>query len=209
MIKKVTFTVLLFGVFLQAGQAQEWKNRQLVGACDGCEAVFEYGGRGLAAVDTLPDFKDPGPKLKLTGTIYKPDGKTPAADVILYIYHTDQTGVYPTRGDEQGWARRHGYLRGWIKTGNDGKYAFYTLKPASYPNRSIAAHVHPILLEPDGKYYWLGSYLFDDDPLLNSRERARKSPRGGHPGLLHLEREGELLVGKRDIILGRNVPEYR
>jgi protocatechuate 3,4-dioxygenase, beta subunit len=72
------------------------------GPCEGCEAVLEFGSRKLHAVDTLPDFNQHGPKLKLTGTIFLPDGKTPARGVILYIYHTDHTGVYPTRGDEKG-----------------------------------------------------------------------------------------------------------
>ena len=77
---------------------------KLVGRCEGCEAIFEYGTKELAPVDTLPDFKDDGPKLKVTGIIYQQNGKTPAAGVVLYIYHTDQTGVYPTRGVETGWA---------------------------------------------------------------------------------------------------------
>jgi len=109
---------------------------QLVGGpCEGCEAIFEYGSMELYPTDTLPDFYDEGTKIKLTGTIYENDGKTPARGVILYIYHTDQSGIYPTKGSETGWARRHGYIRGWIKTGNDGKYTFYTLKPGAYPSR--------------------------------------------------------------------------
>ena len=117
-------------------------------------------------MDTLPDFNDQGMRIKVMGTIYQRDGKTPAKDVILYIYHTDQQGIYATKGDEQGWGKRHGYIRGWIKTGEDGKYAFYTLKPGIYPSRDNPAHIHPIILEPDGKYYWLGSYHFAGDTLL-------------------------------------------
>jgi protocatechuate 3,4-dioxygenase, beta subunit len=71
------------------------------GGCEGCEAVFEYGSKKLTRVDTLPDFKGPGPKLEISGTIYQTDGKTPAKDVILYIYHTDQKGVYPQREMKQ------------------------------------------------------------------------------------------------------------
>lgn len=205
-------TILLFAAGLYPApyvQQQPAIQARLVGGpCEGCEAVFEYGDRKLAPVDTLPDFNEKGPKLKVTGTIYQNDGTTPAEGVILYIYHTDQNGRYATRGNETGWARRHGYIRGWVKTGKDGKYAFYTLRPASYPGRSIPAHIHPIILEPDGKYYWLGSYHFADDPLLTEKERSPKSPRGGSSGLLSLRREGDLWVGVRDIILGKNVPDY-
>ena len=210
---KKTMTILSFAVLFAtsvSAQPRQASQARLVGGpCEGCEAVFEYGDRTLSPVDTLPDFQDDGPKLKVTGTIYQKDGKTPAEGVILYIYHTDQTGRYPTRGDETGWARRHGYLRGWVKTGKDGKYTFYTLKPGTYPNRSAPAHIHPIILEPDGKYYWLGSYHFEGDPLLTEKEIAPKAPRGGSSGLLSLRKKGDLWVGVRDIILGKNVPGYK
>ncbi len=62
------------------------------------------------------------------------DGKTPAAGIVMYVYHTDQKGIYPKKGGETGWAGRHGYIRGWIKTNAQGQYKFYTLVPASYPN---------------------------------------------------------------------------
>jgi protocatechuate 3,4-dioxygenase beta subunit len=182
---------------------------QLVGGpCEGCEAVFEYGDRELSPVDTLPDFNDDGPRIKITGTVYQSDGKTPAEGVILYVYHTDQEGVYATRGGETGWASRHGYIRGWMKTGKNGKYEFYTLKPGTYPNRTIAAHIHPTVLEPNGKYYWLGSYHFEGDPYLTEKQKSPESPRGGSSGLLVLRKEGDLLVGGRDIVLGKNVPGY-
>ena len=77
------------------------------GPCEGCEAALEYGDRHLSWVDTIPDFHMPGPKIEVSGVIYASDGTTPAKDVILYVYHADQTGVYPTRGDETGWGRRH------------------------------------------------------------------------------------------------------
>lgn len=190
-------------------QEQNKVHYRLVGGpCEGCEAVFEYGDRSLGSVDTLPDFTEKGPRLKVTGTIYQSDGKTPAEGVILYIYHTDQKGKYATRGGEKGWARRHGYIRGWVKTGADGKYIFYTLIPGRYPNANIPAHIHPIILEPDGKYYWLGSYHFAGDPFLSEREISPPSPRGGSSGLLHLRKEADLWVGERDIVLGRNVPGY-
>ena len=119
----------------------------LLGSCEGCEAVFEHGNKVLNAVDTLPEFNDGGPRIKLTGTIYQPDGKTPAEEVILMIYHTNQKGVYPVRGDEKGWAKRQGYLRGWVKTGEDGKYTFYTTQPK---NLSPAGQNRHISIP----YYW-------------------------------------------------------
>ena len=172
------------------------------GPCEGCEAVFEYGRMPLSPVDTLPGFDGASTKLKVTGTIFQPDGKTPARGVILYIYHTNEKGIYPTRGDETGWGRRHGFIRGWIKTGADGKYAFYTRKPGSYGRGP--AHIHPTILEPDGRYYYIDEYLFKGDPNLDN---AHGSGRGGQ-GIVELKREGEFLVAERDIVLGLNVPGY-
>ena len=190
-------------------QNRNESNVRLVGGpCEGCEAIFEYGNKKLSSIDTLPDFNDKGPKIRVTGTIYQNDGKTPAEGVILYIYHTDQNGIYATKGGETGWGKRHGYIRGWVKTGKDGRYTFYTLKPGTYPSRSSPAHIHPMILEPNGKYYWLGSYHFEGDPLLTDKEISPESPRGGNSGLLSLRKEGNLWVGERDIILGKNVPDY-
>lgn len=193
----------------QATTASANYNRRLAGgSCEGCEAVFEWGNKPLKSTDTLPDWNDKGPRLKLMGTIYEPNGKIPAKGVILYVYHTDQTGVYPTRGNETGWGRRHGYIRGWIKTGADGKYAFYTLKPGVYPQRNAPAHVHPLILEPDGKHYYIDEYLFAGDPLIPEKEKDNPAPKGGY-GIITLYQEGDLLVGKRDIVLGKNISPYK
>ena len=179
------------------------------GPCEGCEAIFEYGSRALASVDTLPDFNNQGLKIKVTGTIYQNDGTTPAPGVILYVYHTGQDGKYAIKGDEEGWARRHGYLRGWLETDREGHYSFYTLKPGIYPNGSSPAHIHPTILEPDGKYYWLGSYHFAGDSLLTDKEISPVSPRGGSSGILKLQQVGDLWVGTRDFVLGKNIPGYK
>ena len=174
----------------------------LLGRCEGCEAVFEYGDGELAPADTLPDFGTTDRQLLLRGTIYESDGETPAEGVILYVYHTNAEGEYATRGDETGWARRHGYIRGWVKTAADGRYAFYTGMPGSYS--STPAHVHPIVLEPDGRYYWLTSWFFEGDPNLES---GHDDARGGS-GIVDPHEEDGMLVADRDIILGRNVPGY-
>jgi len=178
------------------------------GPCEGCDAALEFGERPLTWIDTLPDFHDVGPKLEVSGTIYHHDGKTPANNVILYIYHTDQRGEYPKKGNETGSARQHGYIQGWIRTGADGKYRFYTLKPGPYPEGGNPAHIHPVIKEPGFKPYWIDEYLFEGDPDITDAERKRLPQRGG-PGILKTEkRDDGMLAVKRDIILGLNVPGY-
>ena len=182
-------------------------DKQVGGPCEGCEAIYEYGNKKLSSVDTFPDFFDKGPKLKVTGTIYKKDGKTPAKDIIFYVYHTDQKGIYPTKGNEKNWAKRHGYLRGWIKTGADGKYTFYTLRPASYPNSNNPQHIHATIKEPGKSEYWIDEFQFEDDPYLTAQQRSYCNNRGGS-GIKKTTKSGNLQVFTRDIILGLNIPGY-
>jgi protocatechuate 3,4-dioxygenase, beta subunit len=196
-------TTLLFVITCANVSAQ-----RVGGNCEGCEAVLEFGSKKLTSVDTLPDFKEPGPKLEISGTIYRADGKTPAKDVILYIYHTDQKGVYPQKGNETGWAKRHGYLRGWIKTNADGQYKFYTQRPVSYPGTRAPQHIHPIIKESTMNEYYIDEYLFTDDPFLDEKERTNQEKRGGSGIIALTKKQDGTWVGKRDIVLGLNIPDY-
>lgn len=179
------------------------------GPCEGCEAIYEcpVPFDQLNEVDTLPDFNEAGPRIEISGTVYKADGKTAAAGVIIYIYHTDQAGIYPRKGTEKGWARRHGYLRGWVKTDANGFYKFYSLLPASYPNSTNPKHIHPVIKEPGKSEYYIDEFLFDNDPLLTQEERKRQEQRGGNGILIIKEKEGRLYA-ERHIILGKNIPGY-
>ena len=179
------------------------------GPCEGCEAIFEcpVPFEQLSWTDTMPDFNDAGPKIEISGMIYQTDGITPAAGVVLYIYHTDQRGIYAKKGNETGWAKRHGYIRGWIKTNAQGQYKFYTLIPASYPNSSNPKHIHPVIKEPGKNEYWIDEFVFDDDPLLPDKERNREKPVGGS-GVLKASMKEGMLRATRNITLGLNVEDY-
>jgi protocatechuate 3,4-dioxygenase beta subunit len=210
--KTVHTSVLLVLLGLASCNAQnaptEGASAKIVGGpCEGCEAIYEYEGKALTSVDTLPGFNDNEPKLKITGIVFKQDGKTPAENVILYIYHTNRQGIYERKGDEKGWAKRHGFIRAWVKTGKDGQYAFYTFRPASYPDGSEPEHIHLTVKEPGRNEYWLDDYLFDDDPLLTQGSREKLRNRGGS-GIVQPIEENGILAIKRDIVLGKNIPDY-
>jgi len=151
----------------------------------------------------MPTKGEAGERLIIEGTVYKPDGKTPAADVLLYAYHTNAGGVYAKRGNETGNGRRHGYLRGWLRTGADGRYRIETIRPGSYPTRSEPAHVHMTLQPPGEPERYIDDVVFTDDPLLTPEHRARLQQRGGS-GIVRLERGADrVLRTTRDIYLGR------
>ena len=150
---------------------------------------------------TIADANEPGQRLTISGTVYQSDGQSPAEGVILYIYHTNAKGLYEKKGDETGNGRRHGYLRGWVKTNAQGQYRFQTIKPAPYPSRKEEAHIHMTVKEPDKSEYWIDSIVFDDDPLLTSARRDKKENLGGS-GIISLNQNGENnWVGVRDIYL--------
>jgi protocatechuate 3,4-dioxygenase, beta subunit len=182
--------------------------KKVGGACEGCEAIHEcpVSFEKLPSVATLPDFNEPGPKIEVSGIVYHRDGKTPAKDVVLYVYHTNQTGHYPTRGNETGWAKRHGYIRGWVKTNENGFYQFFTLRPAAYPNRRDPQHIHITVKEPDKNEYWIDDFLFADDPLLP--KSTERKPRGGSGIVELLPPKDGVAHATRHIILGLNVPDY-
>lgn len=204
-IRVIPFLLLTIISSLTSCQAQSKK--KVDGACEGCEALYEYGSKILSSVDTLPEFQQNEPKLKISGTVFKMDGITPAENVIIYIYHTNRQGVYETKGNETGWAKRHGFIRGWVKTGKDGQYTFYTFRPAPYPDGSESEHIHVTIKESDKNEYYLDEYLFEDDPLLTQSIKTTLKNRGGS-GIVSPQAENKILTIKRNIILGKNIPNY-
>jgi protocatechuate 3,4-dioxygenase beta subunit len=182
--------------------------RKIVGGgCDGCDLIYNGMPRQLNSETNLAEKSEPGEPLEISGVIYKADGKTPAAGVILYVYQTSAKGEYePLPGKPE---IRHGRLRGWMKTDDKGRYKFHTIRPAAYPGRKDPAHIHPVIKEPDKNEYYIDEYRFDDDPLLTRAERAREEKRGGS-GIIRLTRDQRgVWIGRRDITLGLNIPNYR
>lgn len=176
--------------------------------CEGCEAVYESPVplEELSHIDTLPDFETAATKLEISGVIYGPDGTTPAPGIVMYVYHTDQNGYYTKKGSDNG---RHGYNRGWLKTNEKGEYKFYTLRPAPYPNATFPAHIHPTIKEPRKTEYWIDDYVFDDDKYVNESYRKNAGNRGGNGIVALVKNENGIYTAKRDIILGKNIPNYK
>lgn len=171
---------------------------------------FMYIGmpENIGSVDTSAGWTQQGQKLLITGTIYKLDGKTPAHGVILYYYHTDVNGVYANKRGLDPRVVKHGYIRGWVKSDEKGKYAIYTVRPGSYPSRDVEAHIHPSIKEPGiDKEYYIDEFVFDDDILLTGKKRKKLPNRGGS-GILRPLIQGDLQIAEHNIILGLNIPHY-
>lgn len=150
----------------------------------------------------IPPKGEPGDKLIISGTVYFPDGKTPAKDVIVYVHHTNNKGVYPKRGNEKGNGKYQGYLRGWMKTDSNGKYEFETIRPAPYHSHDgEPAHIHYNIEAPDYPEYWLTGLWFSDDPRVN-KYKDKIERNGGFSNITTLTKdENNVLRGTRNIIL--------
>ena len=206
MLRNLLFIILWFSTITVVSQ----QDIAVGGACEGCEAIFEnkIPFEQLNHEITLSSLGEKGTPLTITGKVFKLDGKTPAANVILYVYHTDQHGKYTALPGASGWEKRHGSIRGWLKTNATGDYIIHTLKPAHYPSEHIAAHIHIFLKEPGKTPYWIEEYLFQGDPFLTANEINNTKPRGSD-GVLKTTLKNGALMANRDIILGLNIPNYK
>ena len=200
----------LLGVFLAISYTcfTQTGNQKLVGGgCDGCQLYVEDMPKKLSSQTTIAQ-EEQGVKINISGTIFKRNGKTPASNIILYFYHTDNDGYYKAAPNQTN-AKRHGRLRGWIKTDEKGYYSFSTIRPASYPNTKMLAHIHPTIKEPNKNEYYIDDFVFSDDPFLTTKEKEKMQNRGGNGIVKLTKNKEEMWVGKRDIILGLNIPNYK
>ena len=171
-------------------------------ACSKEQALASGETKPVGPKATIVSDKERGEALVVSGTIFALDGKTPLQGATLWVYQTDATGAYSTTsGKDQRYTRIHGQ----VQTGADGRYEFKTIKPASYPGRTIPAHIHAFVSAPGFPEYWIDDYVFEGDPFIT--EEARRSHyrgEGTFASVLKLTKGGDgVLRGVRDIQIER------
>ncbi len=176
----------------------ESSNQEKCNWCGTSEAPENVSWRTI-----IPPKGELGEKLIISGTVYLPDGKTPAKDIIVYIHHTNTEGIYPKKGDEKRNGKYHGYLRGWMKTDSKGKYEFETIRPAPYHSHGgEPAHIHYNIQGPNYPEYWLTGIWFADDPRVTDKYIKSVKRSGGFSNVITLTKdENDNLRGQRNIIL--------
>ncbi len=178
------------------------------GGCEGCELMYVGMPEEIKSEHISIGWQEGNQKLIITGKIYETDGKTPAKNVIVYYWHTDDNGLYSSDSRTPEKAREHGRLRGWVKSDEDGNYKIKTSRPAAYPNDNIPQHIHLSIKEPDIANEYFADLYFDDDPLyLKHKKRYGKADRAGTE-ILRVVLDGDVQIAEHNIILGLNIPDY-
>lgn len=172
--------------------------------CEGCEATEEREAAGLPSRLRLAAAGEPGERLLLTGRVLAADGVTPVQNVVIYAHQTNAAGLYANGGPETIWSRRHGRLRGWVRSDAEGRYAFDTIKPAPYPDMTMPAHIHLYIKEPGRRPYYIDDVVFEGEFGVTAAYRARSELRGGD-GVVRLGRTTDgIWTARRDIRLERH-----
>jgi protocatechuate 3,4-dioxygenase beta subunit len=154
--------------------------------------------RVLTANGRIAPAAEPGTPLVIHGRVFRADGTTPAPDLIVFAYHTDATGHYdvPSAGPHS-WR-----LRGWVKTDADGRFEFTTIRPAPYPNRTTAAHVH-LTIEGPGVPRQAAGLTFEGDPLLTAAELQESATAGRFGSVRPIENRAGVQHVTLDIRIAR------
>jgi protocatechuate 3,4-dioxygenase beta subunit len=140
--------------------------------------------------------------------VYHLDGKTPAPNVIVYYWHTDDKGLYSSNSETLKEVIKHGKLRGWVKSDENGNYKIKTSRPAAYPNQDNPQHIHLSIKEPDITNEYFADLYFDDDPLYMKHKKGHgKTDRAGTE-LLRVVLDNDIQIAEHNIVLGLNIPGY-
>ena len=143
-----TRTALTLVTLLVTGALLAAQDTQYLGAI---ERAQQQRPSTLHSTARIASTSEPGLPLTVRGALLKSDG-SPAADAIVFAYQTDREGLYDTgENGPHSWR-----LKGWVKTGKDGRFTFETIRPGSYPNSNNPPHVHFTAFLPTGERYHAG-----------------------------------------------------
>jgi protocatechuate 3,4-dioxygenase beta subunit len=109
---------------------------------------------------------EPGQPLAVSGIVVGPDG-TPVAGASLYVYQTDHEGYYGVKPVSD---NRNPRLKLFLRSDARGAWAFDTIKPGSYPNSRIPAHIHFEVSAP-GRAPKIFEIVFEGDPFVTPEMR--------------------------------------
>ena len=131
----------------------------------GAQSVLEAPAASPSTGRLAPEG-EPGQPLHVSGVVVSPEG-VPISGASLYAYQTDHEGYYGVKPVSN---NRDPRLKVFLRSDPQGKWAFETIKPGSYPNSRVPAHIHFQVAAP-GRSPKIFEIVFDDDPLVTPEMR--------------------------------------
>jgi protocatechuate 3,4-dioxygenase beta subunit len=146
------------------GEAATGQSNRMAAAGAPSTARLGPGGDVERTAETLAAGRD-GERLVVQGTVYRADCRTPLAGASVAVWQTNAAGEY---GPGQGTGgERCCYLAAALRTDQQGRYRFETVKPGHYQGEAEPppAHIHFEVRHPDATGL-LTELLFEGDPRL-------------------------------------------
>ncbi len=106
-------------------------------------------------------------------------GGTPHQGLMVYAYHTNARGHYPTGRGQSGCYRWHGSLHAFTRTDTTGVVTFETIRPGPYPGRTDPQHVHVVVQFTETRGFYVNALMFSDDPRVRPAYRGSERDAGG------------------------------
>ncbi len=172
--------------------------------------IYDFYEKGLNNIDTITNFNQKPNPLKITGTIYEKDGKTPAENVLLFIHQANEKGNFKRK---RFYGKRHVNHRAWIKTDADGKYTFYTFIPGKFYFSNGLPQILPVIKEPNKPEYKIDPFVFDFEGTLSKSYRAKINKAKNSNLVLKLTKVKKadstyIYTAQKDITLGSGIESY-
>ncbi len=123
--------------------------------------------RNAPSTGRLTPVGEPGPPLSVSGVVVDPEGK-PVAGASLYAFQTDAEGYYGVKPVSDNQNPR---LKILLRTDAQGRWAFETIRPGSYPNSRAPGHIH-FEVSAQGFVTKVFEIVFEGDPFITAQMRT-------------------------------------
>ncbi|MEO6566344.1 MAG: twin-arginine translocation pathway signal protein [Casimicrobiaceae bacterium] len=137
-----------------------------------------------------------GERLLLTGTVLRPDCKTPVAGASVDFWHCDHKGAYDIKTPDEKITPENFRFRAMAQTDKEGRFFFETIVPGrygippglegfeAYAGQTRPAHfhltvTHPIYLPLTSQIYMQGDPFIAKDPWANQSKLVMALKKGG------------------------------
>ena len=100
-------------------------------------AELRFGEKGFIQ---LVNNNEPGEPLVVYGKIVDSKTNQPLNDATIFLYQTDNNGIYSSSGRDE-----DGRIRGTVYTSQSGCFKIKTILPGDYPAQTNSRHLHYVI----------------------------------------------------------------